>query len=44
MATRFVLIDRDTPLLLGPNLRDWIPEDYLGHLILEAIATLVIEE
>ena len=25
MATRFVPIDRDTPLLLPPNLRDWCP-------------------
>ena len=25
IATRFILIDRDTPLLLPPNLRDWVP-------------------
>jgi hypothetical protein len=25
MATRFVNIDRDTPLLLPPDLRDWVP-------------------
>lgn len=35
MATRFVSIDRDTPLLLPPNLRDWVPEDHLVHFILD---------
>jgi len=28
MATRFVNIDRDTPLLLPPDLRDWVPADH----------------
>ena len=27
MATRFVNIDRDTPMLLPPDLRDWVPAD-----------------
>jgi hypothetical protein len=35
MATRFVLIVRDTPLLLPPNLRDWVPADHLVHFILD---------
>ena len=25
MAARFVNIDYDTPLILPPNLRDWVP-------------------
>jgi hypothetical protein len=29
MATRFVPIDRDTPLLLPPNLRNWVPANHL---------------
>jgi len=40
MATRFVPIDRDTPLLLPPNLRDWVPDDHLVHFILDAVAAL----
>lgn len=40
MATRFVPIDRDTPLLLPPNLRDWAPDDHLVHFILDAVAAL----
>ena len=40
MATRFVLIDRDTPLLLPPNLRDWVPADHLVHFILDAVDAL----
>ena len=40
MATRFVPIDRDTPLLLPPNLRDWVPADHLVHFILDAVEAL----
>jgi hypothetical protein len=28
MANRFVNIDRDTPRLLPPDLRDWVPADH----------------
>jgi len=28
--TRYVNIYRDTPLLLPPDLRDWVPADLLG--------------
>jgi transposase len=37
MATRFVDIDRDTPMLLPPDLRDWVPADHLVHFVLDAI-------
>jgi transposase len=40
MAARFVSIDRDTPLLLPPNLRDWVPGDHLVHFILDAVEAL----
>jgi transposase len=40
MATRFIPIDRDTPLLLPPNLRDWVPADHLVHFILDAVDAL----
>ena len=32
MVVRFIYIDRHTPMLLPPDLRDWIGEDILaGH-------------
>src|SRR5437870_5004163 len=36
----FVNIDRTTPMLLPPDLRDWLPEDDLAHFILDALAQL----
>jgi hypothetical protein len=30
MAQNFLTCDRDQPLLLPPDLRDWLPEDHLG--------------
>jgi transposase len=44
MATRFVSIDRDTPLLLPPNLRDWVPADHLVHFILDAVEALDLRQ
>ena len=44
MATRFVVIDRDTPLLLPPNLRDWVPADHLVHFILDAVEALDLHQ
>lgn len=44
MATRFVLIDQDTPLLLPPNLRDWVPADHLVHFILDAVDALDLRQ
>lgn len=44
MATRFVPIDRDTPLLLPPNLRDWVPDDHLVHFIVDAVDALDLRQ
>ena len=44
MATRFVPIDRDTRLLLPPNLRDWVPADHLVHFVLDAVAALDLRQ
>jgi transposase len=44
MATRFVPIDRDTPLLLPPNLCDWVPADHLVHFILDAVDALDLRQ
>lgn len=40
MPARLVNIDRDTPLLLPPDLRQWIPADHLAHYILDAVESL----
>ena len=37
MPARFVSVDRDTPMLLPPDLRDWVPEDDLVHFVIEAV-------
>jgi hypothetical protein len=34
MATRFVNFDRNTPMLLPPDLRDWIGEYNLVHFVI----------
>ena len=44
MATRFINIDRDTPLLLPPNLRDWVPPAHLAHFILDAVSALELHQ
>ncbi len=33
MGARIVSVDRDTPMLLPPDLRDWVPEDDLVHFV-----------
>jgi transposase len=37
MATRFLSVDRNTPMLLPPDLRDWVPEDDMVHFVIEAV-------
>ncbi len=40
MAARFVNLDRQTPMLLPCDLRDWLPADHIVHLILEAVEAI----
>ncbi len=40
MAARFVKIDRHTPMLLPPNLRDWVPPDDLMHFVIASVEGL----
>lgn len=44
MATRFVNIDRDTPLLLPPDLRDWVPASHLAHFVVDAVEELDLRQ
>lgn len=40
MPARFVNVDRETPLLLPPDLRQWIPQNHLVHYIVDAVDSL----
>ena len=40
MAVRFVNIDHATPLLLPPDLRDWVGKDHMVRFIMDAVAAL----
>jgi transposase len=40
MSTRYVSIDRNQPLLLPPDLREWVPGDELVHFVIEAVDSL----
>jgi transposase len=40
MAARFVNIDRDTPLLLPPDMRDWVNPDHMVHFVMDAVDAL----
>ena len=44
MGPRLVNIDRDTPLLLPPNLRDWVPADHLAHFVVDAVEALDLRQ
>lgn len=37
MGPNFVNIDHDTPLLLSPDLREWLSPDHLAHFILDTL-------
>lgn len=43
MSTRLVTVDRDTPMLLPPDLRDWLPQGHLVHFIVDAVAALPLQ-
>ena len=40
MSERLVNVDRETPMLLPVDLRDWVPEDDIVHFVLEAIEAM----
>ena len=44
VSARFVDVDRETPMLLPPDLCDWVSEDDLVHFILEAVQRLPSED
>ena len=40
MGERFVNVDRDTPMMLPPDLREWVPKDDMVHFVLEAVEAI----
>jgi len=40
MPEYFVSCDREQHLLLPPSVRDWLPDDHLAWLVLEAVGEL----
>lgn len=44
MATRLKNLDRDTPMLLPPDLRDWIPQKHIVHFLIDAVDRLPAED
>jgi transposase len=40
MPQNFLPCDRDQPLLLPPDLRDWLPEDHLAWFVIESVEAL----
>jgi transposase len=40
MSTRQVNVDRKTPMLLPPDMREWVAQDDLAHFVLEAVESL----
>ncbi len=37
-------VDHDTPLLLPPDVREWVPEGHLVHFIMDAVAQLDVSK
>jgi transposase len=43
MAQNFLSCDRDQPMLLPPDLRDWLDDDHLAWFVIDAVAELDLE-
>ena len=43
MATRLKNLDRDTPMLLPPDLRDWMRDDHIVYFLIDAVDRLPAE-
>lgn len=43
MSTKYVMIDRQTPMLLPVDMRDWLPEDHIVHFVLESVDGLNLD-
>jgi transposase len=43
MPQNFLSCDRDQPMLLPPDLRDWLDDDHLAWFVIDAVAELDLE-
>jgi transposase len=43
MPQNFLSCDRDQPMLLPPDLRDWLDDDHLAWFVIDAVAELDVE-
>ena len=41
MPQNFLFPQRDQPLLMPVDMREWLPEDDLVYVVLDAVATLI---
>ena len=44
MPARFVDLDRQTPMFLPYDLREWVPDGHIVHFILDAVEQLPITD
>lgn len=44
MSAKYINIDRDTPMMFPPDLRDWLPEDSMVHFFIEAVEMLDLKK
>ena len=43
MGAKFVNIDRETPMMFPPDLREWLPENSMAHFVVEAVEMLELK-
>src|ERR671919_376848 len=43
MPQNFLTCDRDQPMLLAPDLRDWLDDDHLAWFVIDAVSELDLE-
>ena len=44
MAARFINLDRQTPMFLPCDLREWVPDGHIVHFILEAVEQIPTDQ
>ena len=44
MAAKFITVDHDSPMLLPPDLRDWLPSEHMVHFIMDAVEALDLSQ
>ena len=44
MSATFVTVDRETPMLFPPDLREWLPADNIVHFLIDAVEILDLHD